>query len=469
MCPVLRAGACLPLLTWLCAGVAAAQPAIQTAGPRADGVTVKAAGSQALHVPDVPLPDPSREGPTSLQQILAYADRYAPTILVARARLGLGDAALAEAAPLLVDNPSLMVGVGPRFTGDGRFMQFNAALTQRVEIAGERGLRLSAAERTAARLRAELDEVRWEVHRDIHAAFHRALVARERVHAADRVRAFQERLVEITRGRLRAGDVSPLAVRLAEGELSQARVAYIATEQAYLRARLQLGAIGGWPVAHPPQPAGHLDVPRDPPMVDALLLAARRNQPRLRTLQAVRREAEAQARAADRDAWPEPTLGLQLSRQGLAAGLSETALVGTLSLPLPLFRRNQGARAEARARVQSARAEQVAFGSVLRNQIEQFRTSVLASADRVRTYGREILPTFEENLRLIQRAFELGEIDILQVSVARERFLRIQADALDAYGDYFVAIADLEGAIGADLWPDERHEPMQSIQTRRER
>ena len=24
--------------------------------------------------------------------------------------------------------------------------------------------------------------------------------------------------------------------------------------------------------------------------------------------------------------------------------------------------------------------------------------------------------------------------------------------------DYFQAIADLEGAIGADLWPDERHE-----------
>ena len=92
------------------------------------------------------------------------------------------------------------------------------------------------------------------------------------------------------------------------------------------------------------------------------------------------------------------------------------------------------------------------------SRIERHRTEVIAAARQVQTYGSEILPTFEENLRLIQRAFELGEIDILQVSVARERFLRIQADALDAYRTYFQAVADLEGSIGSDLWPDERHD-----------
>ena len=44
------------------------------------------------------------------------------------------------------------------------------------------------------------------------------------------------------------------------------------------------------------------------------------------------------------------------------------------------------------------------------------------------------------------------------MSVARERFLRIQSDALDAYVDYFQAVADLEGSIGTDLWPQERRE-----------
>ena len=431
----------------------------QTPPPRAAGeFAAPQGGYDAVHVPDVPVPDPARGGPTSLEQILAYADQNAPSLQVARSRLGLGGAAIAGASPLLPDNPEVSIGAGPRITGDGTHADLTASLSQRFEIAGERGLRIAAAERTRERLRAELDEARWEVHRDVHAAFHRALVARERLSAADRLLAFQDRLLEITRGRLRAGDVSPLAVRLAEGELSQARVAKIAAEQAYLRARLELGALAGWPASHPPEPAGRLDTPRDPPGTAVLVEAARRHQPRLRTLHAARVEAHAQASAADRDSWPEPTLGVQFTREGAPSGLEETVVLGTLSLPIPLVQRNQGARALARAEADIAEAEQSAFGSQLRNRIEQHRTAVIASAAQVRTYGSEILPTFEENLRLIQRAFELGEIDILQVSVARERFLRIQADALDAYGNYFQAIADLEGAISADLWPDERHE-----------
>lgn len=431
----------------------------QTRPPQASGdFQPPSDGYEPVHVPDVALPDPAAGGVVPLDGILAYADQHAPRLRVARERLGLGDAAVEGASPLLPDNPTVSLGAGPRVTGGGTHTDLAGSLSQRFEIAGERGLRIEAAEQTRRRLDAELDEARWGVHRDVHAAFHRALVARERLEAADRLLTFQERLLDITRRRLQAGDVSPLAVRLAEGELSQSRVSKIAQEQNYLRARLELGALAGWPTAHPPEPAGTLDLPRDPPTSEALTAAARRHQPRLRTLQAARSEAGARARSADRDGWPEPTLGVQVTREGAPTGLEETIVLGTLSVPIPVVQRNQGARATARAEARIADAEQQAFTSQLSNHIEQNRTAVIAAASRVRTYGGEILPTFEENLRLIQRAFELGEIDILQVSVARERFLRIQTDSLDAYSDYFQAIADLEASIGTDLWPDEGHD-----------
>ena len=40
------------------------------------------------------------------------------------------------------------------------------------------------------------------------------------------------------------------------------------------------------------------------------------------------------------------------------------------------------------------------------------------------------------------------------LSVARERFLRIQNDAFGAQLDYFVALAALERVVGIDLWND---------------
>ena len=428
-------------------------PASTTPGAPLPGVDF-----EAVPVPDTPLPDPARGGPVSLHEILAHADHHAPRLRVARQRLALGDAAIAGASPVLPDNPEVTVGMGPRLGNDGTRTDLHGSVSQRFEIAGERGLRREAAQRTRERLAAELDEARWEVHREVHAAFHRALVARERGAAAARLLQFQERLLDITQRRLRAGDVSQLDVRLAEGELAQARVATLAAEQDYLRARLELAARAGWPATHPPEPAGALDEPRDPPSSEILAQTAQRHQPRLRTLIAAQKEALARIPAADRDAWPEPALGLEVTREGAPAGLEETIVLGTLSVPIPIAQRNQGARAEARAEARIAEAEQAAFDAQLGIRIEQDRAAVMAAASRVRTYGSEILPTFEENLRLIERAFELGEIDILQVSVARERFLRIRTDVLDAYADYFQAIADLEASIGTELWPDERHD-----------
>lgn len=400
---------------------------------------------------------PASGAALSLDAALAYADEHSPGLIVARERLGLGDAAEQGAKPLLRNNPTVSFGIGPRVSSNGTYPDLQLGVSQRLEIAGERAQRKATAESMSTRLRAELAEARWEVHREVHAAFHRALVERESLVVAERLLRFQERLLEITQQRLAAGDVSPLAVRLAQGELSQAQVARIAAEQEYIQACLDLGQAAGFPGTSPPQPAGILDEPREAPDAETLMKLAWKNQPRLSTLRALAAEATARSALASREAWPEPTVGLKATREGRAPGSEETVVLGTLSLPLPFSERNQGARATSQAQLRVVHAELEAFERRLRIKIEQHRSAVAAAALRVRTYGSTILPTFEENLTLLQRAFELGEIDILQVSVARERFLRLQTDALAAYRLYFRAVANLEGSLGTDLWPDERH------------
>jgi cobalt-zinc-cadmium efflux system outer membrane protein len=94
---------------------------------------------------------------------------------------------------------------------------------------------------------------------------------------------------------------------------------------------------------------------------------------------------------------------------------------------------------------------------LLEGQVTEAHSEVVAAAQRANAYGTEILPRFEENLTLLQRSFELGEIDILALSTGRERFLRIQSDALAAQLDYFVALAGLERVVGVDLWHDDHH------------
>ncbi len=398
----------------------------------------------------------------SLDQLLAYADQHAPELAVAASTRARAAAARVEASPLFPAEPFVSVATGPRRANGGGTAGWDVevGLEQRIEIAGQRGTRRDAAERMGERVEAEIASARWQVHQRVHLSFHAALVARERVTAATQLHGFSERLLDIAKKRLGAGDISRLQVRVAEGELAIALEKKIAAGQEYLAARLSLAEVSGWPAARPPAPAGTLDAPRGAPPADRLIGLARARHPELLALRSTVAEAEAASRVADRTAWPDITLGVTLAREAeveIGSGQVEVALF-SLGLPIPLFRQNRGERARAAADVRVARSERDAEAAVLDSRVRRATSAVNAAAARVRAYGAEIVPRFQENLDLLVRAFELGEVDVLNVLVARERFLEVQRAVLDSYADYYEAVGSLEAEVGAELWPEDRHE-----------
>lgn len=407
----------------------------------------------------VELPDPDVTEEVTLSEILAFADERSPVLLVARSTRSRADAARAAAAPRLYANPQLTVSAGPRFGAAGTGADVEVGVWQQLQIAGERGARLAAADRLRDLTDADIEKIRWDVHCDVHAAFHQALVDRERALLAGRVVAFQQEVLHVVKRQIKAGETANLSMRLAEAEAAQARQMQVAADQAYLVSRIRVAQLAGWPAIRPPKASGALDTPQEPPSVDRLLLVAREQLPLLTARRAAIDEAKARVEVARRDVWPRPSVGVQYRREGNPSPERPYDVVlGGISVAIPSFQTNQGGRAEARADVSIAATELEAASFLLDGQIVQARSEVVAAAERVRSYGTEILPRFEENLGLLRRSFELGEIDLLALSVGRERFLRIQSDALGAHLDYFIAIAVLERVVGIDLWSDEHHE-----------
>jgi cobalt-zinc-cadmium efflux system outer membrane protein len=406
-----------------------------------------------------PLPNPTVGRPVSLDELLAFADRHSPLLNVARSTRSRAEAARIAAGPLLPGNPELTVAVGPRVGSGDNAMNVDVSLMQPLEIAGERGKRIDAAKASKDLTDAEIEQIRWRVHCDVHAAFHRALVEKDRALLAQRVVGFQEEVLRVVERQIAAGDAPPLTLRLAQAEVAQAKQVLVAGEQASLAARIRLAQLSGWPAASPPVLAGGLDAPRDPPPLAQLTELAAERLPGLRVAGARIREAEAKAEAAAREGWPKPAIGAQYRYEGgTPTEARKDVVMGVISLPIPSFQTNQGARALARAEVTVAEAELNADRQLLAGAVAEAHSEVDAAAKRTRAYGGEILPRFEENLTLLRRSFELGEIDILALSTGRERFLRIQSDALNAQGDYFVALSNLERVVGVDLWHDEQHE-----------
>ena len=392
------------------------------------------------------------ERSVSLPQLLAYADEHAPLLHLARSQRARTVAARARADVLLPSNPELTVAMGPRIERAPTGLDVEASLMQELEISGARNARRVAASRVHERTEAEIEQTRWELSCDVREIFRRALVETQRVTLERQVLSFQGDVLRVVERQIHAGEIGPLSLRLAQAEVAQAQQLLAAAEQSLFSLRLRLAQLTGWSAAAPPELAGELETPRDPPELQALLKQAHAQLPRLRALAARTKETEAQLTVADREGWPKPSVGVQYQRESNRAmeGIYNIVL-GAVSLPIPIFQQNQAARAEARAELTIAQAEWLAQEQLLSGQIAQARSELVAAAARMQAYRGEILPHFAENLRLLARSFELGEIDLLALSAARERFLQIQADALHAQREYYVALSELERAIGQTL------------------
>lgn len=404
---------------------------------------------------DVP-PEPLSIGGdrVSLAELLRFAERHAPALAIADAEVALSDEDLGAAEPLLPRNPTLSVGVGPRLgVNDAADVNVSLNVMMPLEIAGERPLRFEVARASRTRRERARDRVRWRVHQQIHAGYRAALAERRNAELALRLAEFYARLADVATRRVRAGDASPLTQRLAEADAALARQGAIASRQAYRDACLALAEVAGWRSERPPEPSGPLESPRRPPSRAALLARARAHNPALAEVRAGVAEANARSSLAEREAWPEPSIGAGYEYEGApGAGQPQHVLMGFVQLPLPVAQLNQAERARAAARADVALAERDALVSRLAVRLERLRSAVTAAFERVEAFGEDILPRFEENLEMLRRAFELGEIDLLSLSVAVEHFLEVQRQALEAYTQYYRAASALEAEVGAEIW-----------------
>jgi outer membrane protein, heavy metal efflux system len=388
----------------------------------------------------------------TLHQLLSYAEEHAPLLRVAQSQRARARAAHARADVLLPSNPELSVAMGPRFERAPTGLDVEASLMQELEISGARSARRDAAARVHERTEAEIEQARWELTCDVREAFRRALVEDQRVALERQVLSFQSDVLRVVERQIHAGEIGPLSLRLAQAEVAQSQQLVAAAEQSLYSLRLRLAQLTGWPAQTPPVAQGSLEAPSEPPDLLTLVKRAQEHLPQLRASAARAREAEAQLLVADREGWPKPSIGVQYQRESNRAmeGIYNIVM-GAVSLPIPVFQTNQAARAEARADLEVTQAEWLAQSQLLSAQIAQARSELVAAAGRMQAYRGEILPHFEENLRLLARSFELGEIDLLALSAARERFLQIQADALHAQREYSIALSTLERSIGQTL------------------
>jgi cobalt-zinc-cadmium efflux system outer membrane protein len=299
-------------------------------------------------------------------------------------------------------------------------------LTQTFDFSGRRGLRERAAERRvdSAGLANTLRraELAAETRRRFYGVLHR-----QKVVQATAARAKQFARIESVVGKLAlAGEASGYDKRRLARE-RQAAESRLAAAQAELdreteRLASLLGKTGAFDVS------GDL-LPGVLPPVETSL-AALDNRPALQMLSQRAEAAELEGRAAARGWVPDVTLGVGPSRT-TSGGASVNGTVLTLSVPLPVFDRQQASGSRASAEALNARSE---YG-LARSRAEGELRGIYRQAERLRAaaseYRSQAAADSPELQRIAEAAYQGGESSLLELLDAYRGALEVEIHALD--------------------------------------
>ncbi len=375
-----------------------------------------------------------------------------------REEKGIRDAGKVRAG--LLPNPTLDLEAGSgALTGSKNENSLALGLSQEFFLAGKRDKRLTIAER-------ELDIYRWQLadkerllKDEVKTAFYDALLAKERVALADRSIALNRQLLEVTKERLAAGDIPELEMSLVKVELARSEGARIESAKTMLQNQSRLWTLMGLSIGSRPEITGQLEASTAmvKPMTDLKQLASA-NRPDLKALGAERARGEADITLAQAEKIPNLTAGLVFRRDttameiGGVEGKDTAYTIGVkLSMPIPVFDKNQAGIQEATAKKNSSESRLTAITRTVEREVETAYATFHNATSVLSLYKAEIIPQLEENLKLTQEAYRLGEVGILAVIQEQKKFFEVSDSYLTALHDRQAAIVKLEAAVSTEL------------------
>lgn len=413
------------------AGLLTTPLAVLPAAAQVSGTTAStSAGTNPVNAPRV-----------SLSQAVALALDANPDLSAARREI-------AAAAGQIVQSrtrPNPELGYSLEDT-QSRTRTQSLQLNWPIEMGGKREARVNVAERNHDAASADFDTRRAEIRASVIAAYFEVLTAEERVALALASEELADKATDVVSKRVLAGKVSPV-------EETKSRVAgaglRLESSQATgeLRAaKLRLASLLG---------RDDVDVEVNSSVADAIpfLPSTTALRDRLRASPTVRRaQLEIQRRSAivslERSkATPDITLSLGVKRPN---ELQRNQILLGVSVPLPMFDRNQGNVMEAIQREEKARDELAAVNMKVTTEVMQARERLATAREQLDVLVRTILPGAKSAYDAATIGFENGKFSFLDVLDAQRTYFASKSQYIRTVSDAHRADADIDRILGDD-------------------
>ena len=369
-------------------------------------LVLTAVTARAQNPADGPLPTQ-----VTLDQVLTIMNARSPRIAADRAAITVAEADRITARAL--PNPSVSYGGAQLVSGlsTGAVTQHQIVIDQPLLVSHQRQAREAEANLNVAAARARVDQTLAERRLAVRQAFATLLSRQQQLEVSQQSLADLERVLQVVRGRADAGERSRYDVARVETETETLRVDIMNAEADVEDSAGQLASLLGLP-GWSPRALGTFapgEVPTEPTQLWDLATTRR---PALVALRQQQAASQGGVMLARRERLPVPIVsgGAQLTHDVTGA----SAVFG-LSLPLPVFDKNQGAIAKAEAQLDADTLALTAELQEAHAEVDRAARTLRARRDALARLEGGVVQRVPVLRQMAEDAYREGSGDILDL------------------------------------------------------
>lgn len=412
----------------------------------------------------------SSKAPVTLDELERMAIQSNPTLAEAAALVREAKGKTLQSG--LYPNPTVGYSGSQIRGGTLRGGEQGFFVQQDIVLGGKLGLNRRVFQQEESQSEVEAEEQRLRVLSNVHLAYLQALAAQRTLELRRQLNQLADQAVQVSHQLANLGQADAPDVLEAEVESQQAALAVTAAEQDRQRIWRQLAATVGKPDLPTQRIAGDLAEPTTQIDPDALVERTVDDSPAVKIAELGVRRAQAALALARREPIPDLQLraGLQQNRElseftNRPVGLQGFAEVG---VQIPLFDRNQGNVAAARAEVERAQQNLTRVKLVLRERAASFVQSYETSRDAVDRYQNNMLPRAQQAYQMYLQRYRQMAAAYPQVLIAQRTLEQLEVAYVSALENMRVSAVVLQSylltdGLEAPARPGELDRPVREI------
>lgn len=316
-----------------------------------------------------------------------------------------------------------------------------------IELGGKRGNRMKVADAGVNLATVEFDADRVEIIYETAAAYIDVLIAQENLRITKEKEKLAEQVYTTSRERVLAGRVSPMEQVTAEIKRNNSSLEVQIAEDELLIARTNLAAMWGGSVADFHTAMGTFDRIQSIPPFEALS-AAMKNAPMIKSKLSEIQLAETSLDLEKSNRIPDLTIAGGIKD---VDGEDDNIYLVGLSIPIPLFDRNQAGVARAAAELDQQAAALSAEKKRLLKDLKIAYQTLKTAHRQVNTIKTDILPAAQRVLDAVKEGYQEGAFSFLDMLEAQSTLYESHESYVQSLGKYHIAVIDLEKILGRNL------------------